>query len=538
MLVVYYGVAISGASTLVNQKKGANGTSDGNVNETWGIVGSKISSTLSGIPDSTSQVNDKTLAGLNVTFPYPPPSGSTSSDSQLAESLMLVALGFIPYVGFAMAAGTALAAIANYMSTGYPSSTMSAVNGNGTLFSNLSFSYPSGNYSKYDKTSFTSWGQNVIGSDLEITLYINVKDFSSPGLLTISGSNYQGSYWQWDSHEKVYGQGANTSLGIPLMPAYTISGTAYNDGTPGPNHYVEISQSSPGDPANPTIFYVKTNSTGYFRFFASPWDTYGLSLTADYGNQPTVIVNAPDNEGGTNINLHGNWSTVQGYVKEQNGAPYNGARVVISNGVTDYQAYTNYRGYYDFNVGQTGSYTITVYTIYNTESATVDMTSYGSTYTSYFTVASSSGGGCVLSGTMITLANGSLIPVQDLKVGDHVLSFDVYKDRYVNTKVTSINVTNVTSIVDINNGELYASGLSDQPIYVKLANGEKKFLPLGDVNSTMELYDNGTWIPLTGFSILNGHFKVFDVNTKKAFRHDGIVVWDYMANGFLLDRKI
>ena len=43
---------------------------------------------------------------------------------------------------------------------------------------------------------------------------------------------------------------------------------------------------------------------------------------------------------------------------------------------------------------------------------------------------------------------------------------------------------------------------------------------------------------MTIFSILNGHFKVFDVNTKKSFKNNGIVVWDYMANGFLLDRKI
>jgi len=143
------------------------------------------------------------------------------------------------------------------------------------------------------------------------------------------------------------------------------------------------------------------------------------------------------------------------------------------------------------------------------------------------------GGGCVLSGTSITLANGTQIPVDNLRIGQKVLSYDTQKRELVVTTVYSDTAVQVSQVVDINNGLLYASGFNDQPVYVELQDGTQKWIELGQLLVGMKLFQpvSGTWISVMNIQDLSGHFTVYDLGTANA------KINNYIANGVLLDLK-
>ncbi len=159
----------------------------------------------------------------------------------------------------------------------------------------------------------------------------------------------------------------------------------------------------------------------------------------------------------------------------------------------------------------------------------------GNTATNSFNLdVRSTGGGCALSGTLITLANGTQIPVQDLSPGDAVLSYNITSGQFFTTIVTSNNALQVGQVVDINNGALYASGLNDQPLYVQLSNGTQKWVDLGQLQVGMKLYNpvSETWIPITSLATSNGSFTVYDIRVTGAPNND------YVGNGFLILDKV
>ncbi|MGC8693489.1 MAG: Hint domain-containing protein [Thermoplasmata archaeon] len=143
----------------------------------------------------------------------------------------------------------------------------------------------------------------------------------------------------------------------------------------------------------------------------------------------------------------------------------------------------------------------------------------------------SGGGGCVLNNTYITLANREQVPVQDLKVGDELLSYNYNIGQYVTAEVSNISASNVTNIIDINNGSLYMSGLGDQPMLVKMQDGVIETTTLGQLNYGMQVYVPLLlkWIPITSIKLLTGSFTVYDIKT--------IGNVDYIANGVLIIPK-
>ena len=151
------------------------------------------------------------------------------------------------------------------------------------------------------------------------------------------------------------------------------------------------------------------------------------------------------------------------------------------------------------------------------------------------------GGGCVITGTNITLSNGSTVPVQDLKPGMKTLSYDTATNLYINTTVSSVHETNVTRYIEVNH-LIGISGFSDQPIYVMFQNGSTGWTLLGSLNYTMKVFDalNGTWMPVISIELIVHNASVYDVVTAKQFIVNGhtTVINDYIANGMLLDKKI
>lgn len=225
------------------------------------------------------------------------------------------------------------------------------------------------------------------------------------------------------------------------------------------------------------------------------------------------------------------------------GDPASGASVDLMYYGHDWTGTTDSNGDHTFsNLMYTGDYTIDASLSSPVESGSggIDVTSLnGNTY--YKTVQLTSvSNGCVLYGTMIMTSQNNAVPVQDLSIGSKILSYDTTDGKLVEEKVTGINVTNVSSIFNINNGLLYVSGATDQPIYVKLPNGTEQWIMVGNLNTSDMIFDpvNNTWIPVNSIQIDYGSFSVYDISGSKIFTSGGYERSDYIANGILLDVKI
>ena len=130
--------------------------------------------------------------------------------------------------------------------------------------------------------------------------------------------------------------------------------------------------------------------------------------------------------------------------------------------------------------------------------------------------------------------------VQDLKIGERVLSYDPITAKFFENKVTNIGVTNTSSILNIDNGLLYVSGLRDQPIYAQLPNGTAEWIMVGNLTTFDHILNplDGSWVPVSSIQTLTGNFTVYEINGKKMFYQDGHMRFTYLANGILLDKKM
>jgi len=138
------------------------------------------------------------------------------------------------------------------------------------------------------------------------------------------------------------------------------------------------------------------------------------------------------------------------------------------------------------------------------------------------------------------MADGAQIPVQNVVPGETVQSYDPLTGIMVPGTVSSNNAISVSHIVDINNGELFASGLADQPIYVKLISGAQGRdtissgiaapVLLGQLRIGMNVYNpvSRTWIPITSIKLVSGSFLVYDLKTT------GYGANDYIANNIVV----
>lgn len=139
------------------------------------------------------------------------------------------------------------------------------------------------------------------------------------------------------------------------------------------------------------------------------------------------------------------------------------------------------------------------------------------------------GGGCILKNTPVLTPSG-YVPVQKLKVGDTVSSYDLSGGQLVNSTVISLSSTKVTNILDINNGALRLTPY-DQPIYMKNSTYTGWLRNPGELVAGDYLINpvSGNWTFVTQILQSSGSFTVYDVVTSGPN--------NYVANGFLLDIK-
>lgn len=146
-------------------------------------------------------------------------------------------------------------------------------------------------------------------------------------------------------------------------------------------------------------------------------------------------------------------------------------------------------------------------------------------------VCGSPGGGSVMAGTMITMADGSTVPVQSLKVGMEVLSYDMTTQQFVHTKITrfvTVTVHNEMVIRTVDGRSLTTDQNPAQKLYVMFPNGTWTLLPVTELNVGYRLFDptGQTWIPITHIHYKNhGTYVMYDIYPTAP--------GNYIANGYL-----
>ncbi len=175
----------------------------------------------------------------------------------------------------------------------------------------------------------------------------------------------------------------------------------------------------------------------------------------------------------------------------------------------------------------TGTFTVTV-------QATSGSLSHSATDT--VTIVSSScggggGGGSVGAGTLIMLADGTQVPVQSLKVGMQLLSYDMTTHQYVITTITRFVtvMTHNQMVISTSTGKpLIVDQNPAQKLYVKTPDGTVTLMSVTDLQIGYDLFDaiSQTWVPITSIHYENGgNHLMYDLYTTSP--------GNYIANGYL-----
>lgn len=147
-----------------------------------------------------------------------------------------------------------------------------------------------------------------------------------------------------------------------------------------------------------------------------------------------------------------------------------------------------------------------------------------------FTTKSSGGGGCVLEGTLVALADGRFVPVENLAKGTSIISVDLSTGDLISETVT-LNKMTVVSEIEILNDGLLALTLEDQPIYVRNGSFTGWIRDPQDLQIGWDVFNplDGSWITITKITFDEGKFKVYEVGATGPN--------NFIGNGILLDAK-
>ncbi|MCL5678125.1 MAG: hypothetical protein M1442_02490 [Candidatus Thermoplasmatota archaeon] len=120
-----------------------------------------------------------------------------------------------------------------------------------------------------------------------------------------------------------------------------------------------------------------------------------------------------------------------------------------------------------------------------------------------------------------------------------LLSYSVSSGQFFNSTVDHIEITNVTQVWEVD-GIVNISDITTQPVYVRLQNGTEQWVYLGQLNSTMKIFDplNGTWMPVYSIVIRIGNWTVYEPDNAPFSRVGQILRGTYIANGILLDLQV
>jgi RHS repeat-associated protein len=143
---------------------------------------------------------------------------------------------------------------------------------------------------------------------------------------------------------------------------------------------------------------------------------------------------------------------------------------------------------------------------------------------------SGGGGGSVAAGTLITMADGSSLPVQNLQPGMEVVSYNVTTGFFAISKITRMVTVNTNDMLVIRTADgqpLRTDNATIQNLWVKQADGNVGWLSVTRlrVGDSLYLAQAHQWTLVTSIKDTPGNFVMYDIyNTAPG---------DYLANGYL-----
>jgi hypothetical protein len=142
------------------------------------------------------------------------------------------------------------------------------------------------------------------------------------------------------------------------------------------------------------------------------------------------------------------------------------------------------------------------------------------------------GGGSVAAGTLITLADGTQVPVQNLQVGMQLLSYNMTTRQYVTITITrfvSVQTDNLMIIHTATGKPLIVDQNPAQKLEVMFPNGTYTELSVTRLQVGDYLFDatTQTWVPVTAIQYVNsGVHTMYDIYTNAP-------TLNYVANDYL-----
>jgi hypothetical protein len=133
--------------------------------------------------------------------------------------------------------------------------------------------------------------------------------------------------------------------------------------------------------------------------------------------------------------------------------------------------------------------------------------------------------GCVVEGTKVALWDNSQKNVEDLRIGDTVVSHQPDMTSVASGVIIENKTSKASLILDVNEGLLRAT--PEQPILIKT----RGWVPLRDLKVGEDIF-NGltkTWIEVRSIDAVRGIFSVYNPKARP--------IDNYLANGILLDFK-
>jgi len=152
------------------------------------------------------------------------------------------------------------------------------------------------------------------------------------------------------------------------------------------------------------------------------------------------------------------------------------------------------------------------------------------------------GGGdtcCFPAGTMITMADGSLKPIENVKIGEYVLSYDIQSSQLTTCKVLETVSPIRDGVYNINNGLIQPT--DDHPLFVKKTDGTTGWAAINPAHAEsgynmkpmqLEIGDklltsNGRWITIYSIEYTPGKIQTYnleDVSGESNFFANGLLV--------------
>lgn len=135
------------------------------------------------------------------------------------------------------------------------------------------------------------------------------------------------------------------------------------------------------------------------------------------------------------------------------------------------------------------------------------------------------GGGSIAHGSLITLADGSKVPVQNLKVGDQLLGYDPTTGKYTVSIVNSIAVVDTSNMLIIHTtaGTPFRVDANPrQTLWVRFPDRTMAWTPVTQIKPGDELFTPNGWVKVTSIEFApSGKHVMYDIFASVPYFADG-----------------